>query len=299
MDARERELVDINTRDILNAIAIPVAWLQRAVGLSVRCPARIFARELRAFDDDAAAFGLRRAARAMLSVFHQTLSVNGADRLPGRGPLILLSNHPGLTDTLALFAAIPRDDLMTLAADRPFLRSLPAVARSLLFLSDPGRSRLAAVRQAVAHLRSGGTLLTFPAGAIEPDPTVMPGAGESLSHWSSSTMLFLRRVPDAVVVPVVVQGVIARAALRHPLTLLRKDSKDRERLAAMLQIVTHAISPDRWTVHPRVDFLQPFVGAELTKAAEGAPRMIRERIEGFLSSRERAAPGGFVQGLPR
>jgi hypothetical protein len=288
MDARERKLVDINTQDIVDALGIPGRRLQRSIGLALRRPARIFARQLRAFDDDTAAAGLRHSAEIMLSSFIRCLAVGGADHIPGRGPLILLSNHPGLTDTLCLFSAIPRADLRILAADRPFLRSLPAVARSLLFISDPGRERLSAVLQAVAHLRSGGALLTFPAGAIEPDPAVMPGAALSLSSWSPSTMLFLRRVPSAVVVPVIVQGVISSAALHHPLTLLRRNRRDRERLAAMLQILAHSIAPALWGVSPRVDFLRPFAGEELVRAGDHAPLMIRERVAAFLSSRERA-----------
>jgi hypothetical protein len=288
MDARERNLIEINTRDVLLSLGITNPLLRRLLSPALLPPAWRFARQLRAFDDEAAVEGLGVAARRMLVTFARRPGVSGAGRLPVSGPLLLLSNHPGLTDALCLFSTIPRADLKTLAADRPFLRTLPAVARSLLFISDSGRGRLSLLREAVDHLRAGGALLTFPAGAIEPDPAVHPGAGEAVSHWSSSVKLFLHRVPDAVVVPVVVQGVISPVFLSHALTRLRKEGRQRDSLAAALQIVAHSIAPSLWKVSPRVDFLEPFAGSQLVRAADDGPRMIRERVVDFLRHRERA-----------
>jgi hypothetical protein len=229
---------------------------------------------------------VRTAAATLLSSYVRGLRVRGAQGIPDRGPVLLLSNHPGMTDTLALFAAIGRYDLRILASDRPFLRALPAMTRSLILVDDRADRRMQAVRQAVRHLRSGGALLTFPAGAIEPDPAVLPGAVESLDRWSPSTLLFLRFVPDCTVVPLVVSGVLSARAQRHPLTLVRRKKSDRELLGAMLQMIVHALLPGAWPVRVCVDILQPFPGREL--AADDTLAPLRERVARFLRSRGRA-----------
>ena len=77
---------------------------------------------------------------------------------------------------LALFAALARPDLKVIALDRPFLLSLPNLSRQLYYVTDSPQERVSLVRRAYRHLRSGGSLLTFPAGHTEPDPDTYPGA---------------------------------------------------------------------------------------------------------------------------
>lgn len=56
------------------------------------------------------------------------------------------------------------------------------------------------VRAAADHLRAGGALLTFPAGAIEPDPALrLADALTSLAGWRNATELFVRLVPETAV----------------------------------------------------------------------------------------------------
>jgi putative hemolysin len=289
MDARERDLIAINTYDILDALGLQnLRVFRRSIELAVRHPARVLARQVRQFDDAVEASGIREAARLLIDSYVQDLSIRGAERIPARGSVILLSNHPGMSDTVCLCAAIPRPDLKILAADRPFLRALPAAAGSLFFVPDQQEKRREALRNAISHLRTGGALLTFPAGAIEPDPAVLPGAVEALAQWSASTTFFLRFVPDAVIVPVVVSGVLSRRAQANPLTLLRRKREDRERMGAMLQIVARSLFPRAWPVRVRVDILRPFAGGELAGGGDEAVAAIRERVADFLCSRAQA-----------
>ena len=291
MDARERTLVSINTYDILGALGWQDARIfRRWIELAVRFPARAFAREVISFDDEVARAGLHDAARGILRRFTDSLAVGGAERVPARGPVLLVSNHPGMSDTVALFASVPRADLRILAADRPFLRSLTAAARSLIFIPEgPGEAaaagRSAALRAAVSHLRAGGALLTFPAGDIEPDPAVHPGAVASLESWSPSTALLLRRAPGCVVVPVIVSGVLSPRAQRHPLTLLRRTRKDREWLGSMLQIVVRTLLPRSWPVRVRVDFLDAMSAERLPRGADAALEALRQPVAAYLRDR--------------
>jgi 1-acyl-sn-glycerol-3-phosphate acyltransferase len=289
MDPRERALIAINTSDILAALGLSnLRVFRRSVELVFRHPARRLARRLVRFDDAVVASGLRAAAPIIISAYTQDFAVNGAERIPESGPVILLSNHPGMTDTVCLCAAIPRPDLRILAADRPFLRALPAASRSLFFLPDQPEKRRDVLRTSITHLRAGGALLTFPAGEIEPDPSALPGAVEALAGWSASTTFFLRFVPGAAVVPIVVSGVLSRRAQRNPLTRVRRARVDRERFGAMLQAVTHTLFPRAWPVRVRVDVLQAFDGRELAGAGDGGAAAIRERVAEFMRSRARA-----------
>ena len=123
------------------------------------------------------------------------MRVFGADRLPD-GPFLALSNHPGLTDTLALFTALGHPDLKIIALNRPFLLSLPNVSKQLFYVSDNSNERVAPVRRGSMHVRNGGSALTFPAGHSEPDPEVYAGAVESLASWTDSVGVFVRLAPD-------------------------------------------------------------------------------------------------------
>jgi hypothetical protein len=111
---------------------------------------------------------------------------------------------------------------------------------------------------------------------------------QALCRWSESSTVFLRLVPDSVVVPLVVSGVLARQAQRNPLGLLRRQRIDRERLAAMLQVLVHTLSPSAWRVRVRVDAAGPFAARDLLAREEGARDAITEAVARLLRLRERA-----------
>ncbi len=194
-----------------------------------------------------------------------------------------------MTDTLVLLSSIPRADLRVLAAERPFLGALRAAARSLILLPDERGKRMAALRRAASHLRSGGALLTFPAGEIEPDPAVLPGAVEALGRWSDSSVAFLRLAPGCVVVPMVVSGVLEPRAQNSPIVrLLRRKAADRERLAAMLQVLVHTRTPSRWRTRVSLDVLPAVPGPDLLARGGGANEALIQSVANFLRSRARA-----------
>lgn len=231
------ELTRINSDDLLKALGLKgVRRPRRLLELMCRPPARRLARQILTYDALVAAAGLQVAGAWALGQYVGSVAVEGRDAVPRSGPLLIVSNHPGLYDTIALFAAIPRGDLRIVAADRPFLRALPNTSRYLITIDEEGTERIGVIRAATRHLRSGGALLTFPGGRIEPDPAVMPGAIAALERWSSSIAVFARMVADLTIVPAVVSGVLSRAALRHPLAHLR-GPEHHQLLAATLQIV--------------------------------------------------------------
>lgn len=289
MDPRTRTLFEVNIDDILSAFGWQgVPALRSLVRRLARGPALRFAGEMTMFDDMVETSGVAAAARYLLAAYVRGVQVRGFQHIPREGPVLLLSNHPGMTDTLALLSCIPRADLLVLAAERPFLQALPAMRRSLVFLPDNKERRFAVMRRAIGHLRAGGALLTFPAGEIEPDPLVLPGAVRALDRWSGSIFAFLRFVPDAVVVPIVVSGVLSARAQHSPLRLLRRRRVDRERLAAMLQVLAHALAPWAWQVRVQVDAVGAFSGRELIARGKAARGEITAAVARFLRLHERA-----------
>jgi len=237
VQARFQSLTQINLDDLTAALGLQnkprVAKLARAL---LRQPARDFALQMLDFDSVTGARGLPEGARHAERLLAREVRVFGRNRLPPGG-FLALSNHPGLTDTLALFSAIDRQDVMTIALERPFLSNLVNVSRQLFFLPEAANERVALVREVARALRNGRAVLTFPAGRIEPDPDVFPGAVESLQTWTASAEIFVRLAPGTPVVPVCVRGVTWLSAARNPLTCLRRSPADRQLLASALQLL--------------------------------------------------------------
>ena len=177
------------------------------------------------------------------------LTVAGRERVPTHGPLLVVANHPGLSDVVALLAALGRGDAWIVAADYPFLRAMRLASRRFLFVSDDQTDRLAAFRSIVSRLRSGDAVLVFPAGGLELDPAVSRNAAlASLATWSRSAELLARLARGTLVVPAAVSGVVSPAAFDHPLAKRRNPLKERQRMATLLQLAVPAYKPARVTV---------------------------------------------------
>jgi hypothetical protein len=230
-------LTQINLDDLV----LSFGWQEqslpaRALRWIFRKPAQTFAKIMLEFDAAIGDRGFVEAARLTQKRFVRDVRVFGLDRVPASA-FLALSNHPGMTDTLALFAALNRPDLKIIALDRPFLMALPNLSRQLFFVQDDPASRVKLVRQVSGHLRNGGSALTFPAGEIEPDPDIYPGALDSLQKWTDSVGVFVRMAPDMVILPVLVRNVIWDKTAKHPLLKIKKTRMEREKLAAALQLL--------------------------------------------------------------
>lgn len=240
-DAALRDLIWLNVADARSAFGLGHrAPLRGLADLLLRVPAGRFARQLQALDETVGAAGLQAGGAWICAQLCAGVELRGPPP-PAAGPLLVVANHPGITDAAALFSAIPRDDLRVLAIARPFLRALPQIAGRLFAVGDTPAARTAAVRAAARHLRAGGALLTFPAGRIEPDPLSAPGAAASVGSWSASVELLARLAGEVAVTPMIVGGVIAPAALGHPLVRLRRGEAERRWLAAILQLMLPAL----------------------------------------------------------
>jgi hypothetical protein len=140
------------------------------------------------------------------------------------------------------------------------------------------------MRSIAATLRSGGAILNFPAGEIEPDPAVLPGAVEALNKWSQSTAVFMRMAPQLNIVGAVVSHVLSPQATYHPLTRLRRRQIDRERLGATIQIAARTLFPKMWPVTTQVTYTLPLPAARLLELREAGAitRAVMEYIRPYI-----------------
>lgn len=264
---RVEALTEINLDDLVASFG----WegrrlLARALRRLCLATAREFARQMLAYDDAVGrSDSLDEASRAMLQQHYvRELRVEGLVHRPVAGPALFLANHPGLTDTMSLIAAIGRADLKIIAVQRPFLESLPHIAAHILFVDANLGRRVIAAHDAADHLRRGGAVLTFPAGRIEPDPDVHPDAADSIDHWADSARVLARMVPETKVVPVLVRGVVCNKTARHWLTRLKRNVAERNKLSAALQLlamVSRGTRPTAVTIR--------FAGAVCATLADG------------------------------
>jgi Acyltransferase len=183
--------------------------------------------------------GLAAAAAFAMRDLGATWRSDG-DAPPRCGSLLVVANHPGAYDALVLLAALGREDVMIVAADRAFLRALPALARRLLFVPEGPAfvcERSASLRRALRHLRRGGALLHFGAGRIEPDPAFSPPGVELLAPWERGTGALVRYAAkaNARVALAVVARVHSAEAKRLWLTRLA-DRRGLTTLAPLLQV---------------------------------------------------------------
>jgi len=188
------------------------------------------------FDRNVITQGLHPAAEILLKFFRQIWNISGDQKVPRDSPLLILSNHPGMTDTLGLISQIPREDLKIIAASRPFLQALPSLEDRLILVSDTGG--LSTLKPALEHLKSGGAILSFPAGRIEPDPRLDPhGAKSSQEQWFRSAIFFKRQIPGLKVLTLEVSGVISPESQKLLFLKLWKNKEARGKVAAVLQLL--------------------------------------------------------------
>lgn len=226
----------------------------------LRPAAHLLARRFVEYDSALGDRGPVRGAQWIVDHVTGGLVVDGAANVPTRGAALVVANHPGLADAVALLASMRRDDVWIVAADYPFLRALRRAKERFLFVDD----RCTALRHIVRRLRAGEAVLLFPAGGLEPDPAnARSAARASLESWSHSLELIARLVPDLAIVPAAVSGAVSRKAFSHPLARRRVPVKERQRLASLLQLVLPAYQRDR----VRVRFGAPVRAAASARSA--------------------------------
>ena len=277
MDNKAQELIQVaNLRqsildDVFKDFTVPQKrWVRSLLEPLVWFSAHRFAGMAANLDNTTTLQGFRQALREFVAPFVHDVELNGQGHVPEEGPLLIVSNHPGAIDSIVIGASLPRDDLSIVATSFPLLQRLPSASQHLIYIDPHAPSNLAGVRSTINHLQTGGTVLIFPSGRVEPDPAILPNAREKLQNWSPSIELFLRKVPETQVIVTIVSGVLAPIFLHNPLIRLWSGVRDPLAIAEVTQVVTQMILKKRFRMTPRISFDIPCRVDELRHGYENA-----------------------------
>jgi hypothetical protein len=215
------------------------------------------------FDRRVAISGPPEASRWLMGQFVETVDIRGTERIPTEGPVLIATNHPGAYDGFIIMSSLPRKDLKMPVSGVPFLRALPAASQHVIYVTPDTLDRMSVIRTMVRHLESGGLVITFATGLVDPDPDLEPGAERGLDAWSPSLEIALRQVPATRLVPTIVSGVLSEECSRSALTRLPKAAWEKRKLAEFLQISEQLAFGRRFRLSPRVTFGQPVTLSEL------------------------------------
>lgn len=199
-------------------------------------PAAVFTFRMRRLDELVGRFSTRFAARRALRWFYAGVEL--VTPLPdcSRGGLVV-SNHPGLGDSLALLAVLPEGRYRLVARDRLFFQALPHIRRLLILVPPEPRRRVQTVAEVLEAIRQGLLVVLYPAGEIEPDPAHAPPNRPLLQPWSSLVNLVARRLGEGRIYPVMVGNVFAKSALQSWWATRGKTPEERERRAVGYQLL--------------------------------------------------------------
>ncbi len=251
-------------------------WMRSILEPIARPSMKRFARVMANLDHITADSGFRDGMDYAASIFTTSMEQIGVEHIPEKGPLLLISNHPGISDSMIITAKLPRDDLKIIASGFSMFRNMPNAGRQLIYTDPHGGfgSNLPVIRSAIRHLQSGASLLLFPRGRLEPDPSVLPGALDSIQKWSPSIELLVRKVPQMKIQFVIVSGVLSPIFLYNPFTMLVRGLRDPQAVAEVLQIITQMLLT-RWVqIRPVTSFGIPKTVAELRETDEDLYRSV-------------------------
>lgn len=224
------------------------------------------------FDRNVMQSGFSKAMGIALEDFASSVTVRGQETIPSTGPLLVISNHPGTYDSLVISSQLGRDDLSLITGDIPFLRKLPH-ANTHFFCIDNAGGRMTAARKALRHMQSGGAMLLFGYGHIDPDPSVYNDALGVIDHWSPSIDLFLNNVPGLQVLVTMVSHVVSPKWRHTILYHLRKNPVDRRRLVEFGQMIHQFLRPRQLQTAPFITFAPP-VTLDMLKQESGSDRVL-------------------------
>jgi len=193
------------------------------------------------------------------------VAARGTEFIPSGEPLLVVANHPGAYDSVALASCVSRRDLKIFLFEVPFFRAMPNAGTWYIYATNDPMNRMAALRTTISHLKGGGSVVLVGTGTIEPDPALRSGAITALGHWSRSIEIIVRQVPGIKLVLAAASGIMMPVFVNNPLRLIRKEPVDRRRVAEYLQVITQMVFPRWFSVTVRLSFAPPVSTVELSR----------------------------------
>jgi len=143
----------LNTQDFVRAFKLDrLPILNRVSSQIMRYPARRISRTVLQFDHISGTQGVRASSQWLIRQFSAEVRVHNVEAIPTDRPLLVVSNHPGMIDAMAIWAHLPRPEVRTIAAERPILGLLPHINQHIFFVPDDPQRRSGFVRRVVRYL---------------------------------------------------------------------------------------------------------------------------------------------------
>jgi hypothetical protein len=248
------------TTEIFRAAKIPDIGLIRSLASPLsRSSVNRFAHLIADFDESTKEYGFVFASTQLLKKLTREVVASGQEFIPSEGPLIIASNHPGTYDGFAIISQLPRNDFRLMVSGIPFFENLPNASKNLIFVTHDTTDRMEVMRKSIQHLKGGGSLLIFPSGRLDPDPSIYPDAVEGLKRWSRSVSVFLNKVPDAQLVLTIASGVISKEYIKHPFIKMFKNDHEQRRMMEFLQVISQMMTNKPANLQPKVTFAKPVI----------------------------------------
>lgn len=238
-----------------------------------------FAQLVRDTDIQVATDSLWEAARSLLFQFTRGWEVIGGEKLPKEGPLLVVANHPGGVDSIALLGVLTRPDVHLLVNRHPALEALPNAGRHFIFVDEHNPHRLDLMREIIGYLKAGEVVAIFPRGKLEPDPVRYPGALASVESWSQSLGVFLNQVPETRLQLVLIENVLSKQAWNHLFARLGNTNKARHQIGTILQIGFQQVL-EKWKIPVQLTLSDPVTARELAPSLD--PRELNAGIQNFV-----------------
>jgi 1-acyl-sn-glycerol-3-phosphate acyltransferase len=267
---------------------------RKLLGPLLRLPARRFGRLAARADSATRDSGITGGSRRILPDINMTVSARRKELIPADGPLLVVSNHPGGLDSIAILSCLPRKDTSVLISDVPFTRAFVVAREHFIYVPLRTGGRGPALRAAIDHLRKGGSLLLFPHGDVEPDPELGPGASGGLQKWSRSIEIMLREVPACRLQAAIASGALLPRFARSPLVKIRKTPVRRQKLAEVIQLCQQVVFPRSVRTQVHISFARPVLASDLVRgeAMPAVIRIARVLLEDHLAALSAARRGG-------
>lgn len=222
-------------------------------------------------------------AREALHLFTTGFEFSIHEEIPKTGPLLAVANHPGMTDSIGAIVTVGREDVRVVAARKEFFRVLPNINRHLLTIEADTSLRLSAMREIIQNLKDGQAVIIFPSGRLEPEPTLMPGAAASLELWSDSVGIFLSKVPETRLLPVLISQTLSPNAWQSWPARLPKTPKRQHQVAMGWQFLRQRTSKDpAWKPPLRIDTGRIKTASELDSSLD--PKKLAKAVQDEMRS---------------
>lgn len=270
------QIHEAGIQEALENFHLPFRFMETILRPIINSPLKRLANLIDEYDQRIDLYGLDIATQWFVNHFVSSLTLKGLENIPEEGPLLITPNHAGGIDFLTIMAAMKRKDFRVIANEHAIISPTTFLPDYLLSIGDDPDDRSAIIFSVLEALKTGHAVLVFPAGLLEPDPKIIPGAQEHLDTWSPSLGIFVKKVPNLKILPAVIGGTISPDIYNSFVPKRRSTVKKRAKTTLLIQYLNQLARPGKTKMDIEVVFGEPIDCSQLP--AKEHPEVILKTI---------------------